>query len=184
MRAFLALPLPDAAVTALERLQQEIPLGRLVPPENLHLTLLFLGERSDAALEELHFALEALRAPAFDLRLSGLDMFDRADPDALHIAVTPCAALDALHMRLRAVAHGAGMTLDRARFRPHVTLARFNRGLGPDQAARLGRFLAARGDFALPAFAVTGFALVESILTKDGPVYEVLADYPLRTGAG
>jgi 2'-5' RNA ligase len=179
MRAFLALPMPDAAVTALERLQQEIPIGRLVPPENLHLTLLFLGERSEAALEELHFALEALRAPGFDLRLSGLDMFDRADPAALHIGVPPCPALEALQARLRAVAHGAGIMLERSRFRPHVTLARFNRGLGPDQAARLGRFLAARGDFALPAFAVRGFTLYESILTKDGSVYEVLADYPL-----
>jgi 2'-5' RNA ligase len=62
MRAFLALPLPDHATALLERLQQEIPVGRLVPPENLHLTLVFLGERSEAALEELHFALEALRA--------------------------------------------------------------------------------------------------------------------------
>lgn len=179
MRAFLALPLPDAMCDALERLQQEIPIGRLVPPENLHLTLLFLGDRSAAALEELHFALDALRAPGFDLRLSGLDMFNRADPDALHIGVTPCPALDALQARLRAVAHGAGLTLDRTRFRPHVTLARFTRGLGPDQGARLGRFLAARGDFALPTFTVTGFALFESILTKDGSVYEVLADYPL-----
>lgn len=180
MRAFLALPLPDAATATLERLQQEIPVGREVPGENLHLTLVFLGDRSDAELEDLHYALEALRAPAFDLRLAGLDMFDRADPDALHIGVTSCPPLDALHSRLRAVIYGAGITLDRVRFRPHVTLARFNRGLGPDQAARLGRFMAARGDVALPAFTARAFCLFESILTKDGAVYEVLAEYPLH----
>lgn len=180
MRAFLALPLPDAATATLERLQQEIPVGTLVPGDNLHLTLVFLGDRSVAELEELHFALEALRAPAFDLRLAGLDCFDRADPAALHIGVTACPPLDALQARVRAAIHGAGITLDRVRFRPHVTLARFNRGLGADQAARLGRFLAARGDFALPAFAVRSFCLYESILTKDGAVYEVMAEYPLH----
>ncbi len=180
MRAFLALPLPDAAVVTLERLQQEIPVGRLVPGENLHLTLVFLGDRSVAALEDLHFALEALRVPAFDLRLAGLDCFDRTDPEALHIGVAPCPALEALQARLRATLHGAGVTLDRARFRPHVTLARFNRGLAPEQAARMGRFLAARGDFAVPAFTVRAFCLYESILTKDGPVYEVMAEYPLH----
>lgn len=181
MRVFIALPLPDAAIAALERVQQEVPMGRLVTGENLHLTLLFLGEHRPQDLEDLHYALEALRAPVFDLRLAGLDCLDRADPASLHIGVDPCPALIDLQGRIRSAVRGAGISLDKVRFRPHVTLARFTRGLGPDQMARLGRFLAARGDFALPAFRVTGFALYESILTRDGSVYEVLADYPLRS---
>jgi 2'-5' RNA ligase len=73
MRAFLALPLPDTICDALERLQESIPGGNLIPPENFHLTLAFLGEQPEHALEDLHFSLEAFRATAFGVHLKGLD---------------------------------------------------------------------------------------------------------------
>ncbi|HBV54938.1 MAG TPA: RNA 2',3'-cyclic phosphodiesterase [Rhodobacteraceae bacterium] len=179
MRAFLALPLPDPIVTDLERLQQSIPCGRLVPAENLHLTLVFLDERSETELEEMHFALETFRAPALELRVNGLDIFGAQIPTSLHATIAPNPSLNTLHQRLRAALHGAGLVLERSRFRPHITLARFSNPLSIDQTAKLGRFLQARADLALPAFKATGFTLFESLRTKDGPVYEALADYPL-----
>ena len=45
MRAFLALDLPQETRDALIRVQADLPVGRPVPCENLHLTLAFLDEQ-------------------------------------------------------------------------------------------------------------------------------------------
>lgn len=179
MRAFLALPLPDTICDALERLQESIPGGNLIPPENFHLTLAFLGEQPEHALEDLHFSLEAFRATAFGVHLKGLDTFGTPDPTNLHIAAEPSPALLDLHKRLKSALHGAGIELERTRFRPHVTLARFTKGLTPEDAIKLGRFLQARANTVFDPFTVTEFTLYESIQTKHGSVYEPLASYPL-----
>ena len=54
MRCFLGLALPDPVLDLLERLQEDIPVGRLVPCENLHITLSFLEDQPEARLEALH----------------------------------------------------------------------------------------------------------------------------------
>lgn len=179
MRSFVAIPLPETITDALATVSSALPFGRIVAPENLHLTLLFLGEQSEAMLEEAHFALETLRHPAFDLTLRGLDIFGGAAPQSLHIAVKPEPALIDLQKRVRSRLHAVGLHGDSHRFSPHVTLARFARSLTPDETGKIGRFLAARADLRLPAFRVSSFCLFESILTSDGPHYEVLAEYPL-----
>lgn len=179
MRSFVAIPLPDTVSTALAAVQAAVPIGRIVPPENLHLTLFFLGEQSAAMVEEAHFALETLRHTAFDLTLRGLDIFGGAAPQSLHINAEPAPSLSELQKRVRSRLHGLGLPGDGHRFIPHVTLARFGKSLTPDEAGKLGRFLAARADLRLPAFRVTSFGLFESIRTSDGPYYDMLAEYPL-----
>ena len=42
MRSFVAIDLPEAAREALERLQDDLPVGRPLAPETFHLTLAFL----------------------------------------------------------------------------------------------------------------------------------------------
>ena len=49
-----------------------LPLPRKVEPENLHLTLVFLGEVQDWTLEAAHERFLECRVPPFDLRLQGL----------------------------------------------------------------------------------------------------------------
>jgi len=83
-----------------------------------------------------------------------------------------------LRKKVRAAARGAGIDLPRERFRPHVTLARFSRSK-PVDMGRLTAFLGAYGGFRAGPFAVDRFCLYRSTLTPEGPVYDVLADYPL-----
>jgi RNA 2',3'-cyclic 3'-phosphodiesterase len=65
LRLFVALLLPDEAVARLAEWQAlelpERPGLRIVPPENLHVTLAFLGNRPAAELESI---TEAVRASA------------------------------------------------------------------------------------------------------------------------
>lgn len=183
MRSFVALPLPDTIRDQVEHLQDGLRAGRAVEPENLHLTLAFLDDQPDDRLQALHEALERIRPAPFDLRLAGVELYGTRKPSALVLrAEAPDApdTLAALQASVMQAARMAGMDLPRRRFRPHVTIARFNaRSRSPEDAARIGAFLQARGDWATAPFGITAYALYASHLLRDGPVYEELMRYDL-----
>lgn len=178
MRAFVAIDLPDPVVSALEDLQEAMPLGRPVDPDQMHLTLAFLGEQPDDLIEAAHRALEGLRVPAFELRLQGLGTFGDRQPTVLWAGLRDPGPVKALHDRILPALHGAGIVLERRRFRPHVTLARFDR-TAPADHERLARFLSRWEGFPSPAFEVRDFGLWRSTLLRSGAVHEELARYPL-----
>ena len=177
IRAFLALPLPESVVAHLALVQTRLRLMRPVPRENFHITLVFLGEQREDALEELHLAADAMALPGFRLRLDGLAVFGGDSPRNLHAAIAPEPALARLQSRLRRAAQLAGMKPEARRFVPHVTLARFRPGEAG--AAGLAQAMQAVGALDATPFAVDRFALYRSHLRADGAQYDMLAEYPL-----
>lgn len=178
MRAFIALDLPEEVLEPITRLQAGLPVGRKVAEENMHLTLAFLGEVSEARLGDLAGALAGVRLPAFDLTLKGLDMFGGKKPHVLFVAAL-APELERLHDKVANAVRAAGIKLPRDRFHPHVTLARFPRDMSPKDQQSLGEFLALNGTFALPPARVTRFTLYGSQLRPEGPVHEALAEFEL-----
>jgi 2'-5' RNA ligase len=178
MRAFIAIDIPDPARAALARVQQALPVGRLVDEDSLHLTLAFLGEQPLDRIEAAHEALETLRQAPFSLQLQGLGTFGGRVPATLWAGVADPAPVAALNARVRSVLHGAGLMLERRTFRPHVTLARFDRP-GPEATDRLARFLGHWSGFLAPGFEVTEFGLWRSTLHRAGAVHDLLASYRL-----
>lgn len=178
MRAFLALDLPEPMRRPLTRLQAGLGVGRVVPEENLHLTLAFLGDVTDGVAEEVAEALDGARMPGVTLALSGLELFGGRRPAVLAVGATG-AGLEPLHAKVMRVARVAGVDLRRERFRPHVTIARFPREMGTKDAARLGEFLALNGAFALPPEPALSVTLTRSHLSPAGAEYEPLASFPL-----
>lgn len=183
IRAFVALALPATLRDALEELQADLETGRAVEPENLHLTLAFLGEHPAPVLEDVHDELEAIRLAPFPLRIDGLGVFGGRKPRVLFADIAAEPGLTALHRKVLGAARAAGLEPGRAKFRPHVTLARFGGdALTGEEAAALDRFLQAHVDFAAAPFQVTDFRLFRSTLTRRGPVYDEMARYPLDAG--
>ena len=178
MRAFVALDLPEEAVQPLTRLQAGLSVGRIVPEENLHLTLAFLGDVPEPQVAELAEALGGLDLPPVTLTLQGLDMFGGRHPSVL-IARAAGEGLERLHDKVMRAAREAGMTLPRERFRPHVTLARFPREMTRRDQDRLGEFLMLNGRFLLPPFAAPAITLYRSHLRHDGAIHEPLAQFLL-----
>jgi RNA 2',3'-cyclic 3'-phosphodiesterase len=157
-------------------LQQGLPV-RPVPPENLHLTLLFLGELPERRLEDIDLAFRQLRAPGFEVALTGVGLFGGAKPRVAYAGVAENPALRHLQAKVETAARGAGFDLAARRFAPHVTLARL-----PDRMPnreRLEAFVAARGGYAAPRFLVEDFRLFRSRLAQGGATYQELALYPL-----
>lgn len=180
MRAFVAVDLPEAAEDMLARLQERLPVGRPTDPDTFHVTLAFLGDDvADETLAEVHDGLAALRLPPFEMEVRGLDTFGARSPAVLVARVERCEPLAVLQARVATVARRAGLKLERRRFRPHVTLARFRHRVAGAELERLRRFLEGEARFRLDPVPVTDFALYGSVLTKAGPVHEEMARYRL-----
>ncbi len=175
-RAFFAVPLPDAVRTECLIAQSGIRLGRTVAAENLHVTLVFLGELDDQALEEAHFVAESIRAEPVHLALSRLDVFGDSAPRLIYAALVPDPGLMALQSKLETGLRRVGIDIPRRRFVAHVTLARLKER--SEEAAPVQAFLAAHGGLSAVGHP-TSFGLYASTLHPEGPIYEELASYPL-----
>lgn len=177
MRAFLALPIPETTAAALVAAQELIPVGRPVPEDNLHLTLAFLGDVSDAVLADLHDVLSVTTLPTAQVSFGGLGTFGEIDRGLVFAEVLADKRLSALHAKVAQASRMAGADLPRRRFRPHVTLARTNRQPTGSARDRLAASLGARID--IPGFEATELVLFQSTLGSGGARHDPLASYPL-----
>lgn len=168
IRCFVAIPVSSEIAQLCADVARAAHSGRSLPAENLHLTLAFLGDQTQDALIELNDHLEALECPAFSIRLSGLGSFG----NSLHMAVEPEPELLHLHESVQRCIRQAGLTLQRRRFRPHITMVRaIGSSLNRD-------FL--QSTVPQATMVVTQFDLNSSTLRPDGARYETLSTYPLQ----
>jgi len=179
MRSFVALDLSEGAARAIATRQAGLPAGRAIPPENLHLTLAFLGDQPQPALADLDAELDIVRAAPVPVRLQGLDIFGGTQGGALALLARPDPELLALERTIGAALRRAGILLKRRSFKPHVSIARLSRDPVPGQAARIQDWITARAQDPEIAFTASHFSLYRSDLDRDGARYTALAQYPL-----
>lgn len=180
IRLFAAIPLPEATVERLARLQGGLPGTRWVRPENMHITLRFIGEVDEGTAQDVDAALAAIEAKPFTVTLSGLGSFGKGHrTHTLWVGVEKNPALHALRDKAESAIVRTGLPPEERKYSPHVTLARLGSGLGDNAAPKLARFLEANGMFQEGPLTVDRFCLYESILGRSGPVYHELRRYPL-----
>ncbi len=179
LRLFVGLTLPDEVTRRLRMLETALPGARWVPEENLHLTLNFIGEVDRHAAADVDLALEGVRSPAFELRLTGIDWFGQKAPGGegrmLFVDVEKNPALIQLHERIGSSLARFGIAQEKRKYRPHVTIARL-RNVNFD---RLANYCRQKNLFSTEPFEVGEFSLFSSVLTRHGSHYSVEASYPL-----
>jgi len=178
MRLFVALGLPVEIRESLALLRGGIAGARWVDAESLHLTLRFIGDADGGQLRDLDAELSAIRGYGFDLMLSGLGTFERRQRiHMLWAGLEASPALLDLRERVEAASVRAGFGPEGRKYKPHVTLARFKQGSGPE----IGAYLTANNRFSEGPFSVESFTLYRSYLGHGGARYEVVQEYPLES---
>ncbi|WP_366553386.1 RNA 2',3'-cyclic phosphodiesterase [Aquibaculum sediminis] len=177
MRLFIALGLPEDVRERLQFLAGGLPGARWVPPENLHLTLRFLGDVDNGLARDIDDALHGMDFPRFELTLSGIGVFTEGKRiNTLWVGVENNPKLERLQAKVDQASVRAGVKPDRRKFKPHVTLARGRIEHGP----KLERFLMEHSLFRLHPFTVDAFTLFSSHLQSGGPLYVPEVTYPLE----
>lgn len=128
MRLFIAINFKEDIKRKLMGIMQGLKSysnqGNFTRPENLHLTLVFLGEVAPAGIAAIQQAMDKAAVEKFKLSMSGLGSFKRSGGDLYWLGVDKNPTLAALHSRLSRGLREAGFTVERREFQPHLTLAR------------------------------------------------------------
>jgi 2'-5' RNA ligase len=185
VRLFIAINLPPALrrsiMDATARMREVAPRLAWVTEERLHLTVEFLGDRTDDAVPELEAALtraSAGHAPV-TLDLRGLGAFPNLRaPRIVWLGVEPDPKLELLHHDLARACAEMGYERDARAFRPHITLGRARTPLRAEAARALTT--AARAVTWSATVEATSVDIMESRLLPSGARYSVVAAIPLR----
>jgi RNA 2',3'-cyclic 3'-phosphodiesterase len=142
MRVFIAVDLDERARdevgSLIRRLQSEArdePSLRVswVAPEQLHLTLHFLGDVDAAAVARLADRIaQPIELPVFALRFGNIGSFaTRGRPNVIWLSVSEGSApLIELHRVIGRRLQAVGCELEERRYSPHLTLARIRQRAG------------------------------------------------------
>jgi 2'-5' RNA ligase len=166
MRLFIAVELPGIVKEELSGLQKSYPniKASWMVPENMHLTLQFLGEIEDK--ESIIQALKTVKQKKIEAMTGNLGYFkDRRGPRVLWVSLEPEMELKALAKK---VSDAIKIKPDKD-FASHITIARIREVQGQLGLNRPQPM----------SFIVDHFSLIKSTLKPEGPEYEVLEDFEL-----
>ena len=178
LRLFVGLAIPGVLGPQLAALNGGIPGARWVVPENLHLSLRFIGEVDEGTAEDVDTALGQFHAEAPKVALAGVGCFEsRGRAHTIWAGVRPEPSLLHLQRRVETQLQRAGLPPESRKFTPHVTLARMKQT--PVEA--LAPFLANNGGFRAVPFRAEVFSLYQGFLSRNGATYQILENYDFLT---
>jgi 2'-5' RNA ligase len=178
-RLFIALDIPDTIRPFLYRRGCSLPYAKAVPEEQIHLTLRFIGEVEGGLFLDIRQALQAVQSSCFDLAIQGAGHFPpRGKPRVVWAGVRPADPVTRLKRKIDGCLQECGITPDKRKFSPHITLARLN----DTPVRRVSEFLADNALLSFDAFRVDQFHLYSSRLHAKGAVHTLEASYGLGEG--
>lgn len=188
LRAFIAIELPSLLQEAIEkqtsRLRQTLgsDIIRWVPPENMHLTLKFLG---DIATSHVDFLKQLLTREAsihlqFDLQIGGLGSYPNSRrPRVLWAGLHAPADLAALQKSIEAGTTRLGYEQEERAFSPHLTLGRVRQTISPSEMQKVRTALDTIQLGNIGTARVNSIHLFKSELHPGGSIYTKLFSAPL-----
>ena len=192
LRTFIAVELDAEARRQLKNLQVNLQplvqpgLVRWVAPENIHITLKFLGETRPDQVAAVSSALDSLGPTILPFRvtLAGRGCF----PNFKRPHVVWAGLVDR-GQRLQKLADAVersisplGWPTETRPFTPHLTIARISDSATSRERALLGAAIEQFEVGDLSTLAVSAITFIRSDLQPGGPVYTVLREVKLSAG--
>ena len=184
MRTFIAIKLSEEIKKEMASLQEKLKPAnadvKWVNPENIHLTLKFLGEVKEDRITKIKDILEniAKKHSGFEISLFKLGAFPKLDyPRVVWAGIDKgCSEAEAITKEIEENLENLGFEKEKRPFSAHLTLGRVKSGKNKEELKKILLSLEAKSI----SCKVEGFILFQSTLTPKGPIYRPLHVFNLK----
>lgn len=188
MRCFIAIEIPEVIKSELLEIGEELKKHgadvRWVKPDNIHLTLKFLGNIKEEIAGKISGIIEAICShyDSFDLTIKGLSVFpNRKSPRVLWVGIEGNNILATLQKEVDEGMSSIGFENEKREFTAHFTLGRFRSSRGKE--ALLDTINQRKNDN-FGSITVRSLSLMKSDLSPTEAKYSKISEVPLgRTGS-
>ena len=149
---------------------------KIVEPQNIHITVRFLGNIIPATVEKIYEEMKKVKYSPFNVQIKGLGAFPNPNyPRVIWAGITTGTyQLKTVFSQLESRLQGLGLTPDAKGFSPHLTIARVRSGRNKQQ---LSEVITQNVDHEFGAINAKCLRLKKSDLTPRGPVYSTLKEF-------
>ena len=127
MRLFISINFNELIkneIISVQNCLKQYARGSFALPENLHLTLVFLGEIAPSDLEKIKITMNKLKVPRMKLIFSHTGHFKGNDGDIWWLGIENNPSLLNLQASLASELINGGFKIESRKYQPHITLAR------------------------------------------------------------
>jgi 2'-5' RNA ligase len=184
MRTFIAIELPREIKDLLAKVQEELNSSQAdvkwVQPQNIHLTLKFLGEIEEKKIDKINKIIEDIAGEKkyFPIRISNLGAFPKINfPRVIWVGIDKGdEEVKEIAKKLEEGLAKIGIQREDKPFSSHITIGRTRSALNREKLIQRLNDLANKLQEENLEFVVKKITFFKSTLTPKGPVYEVLKE--------
>jgi 2'-5' RNA ligase len=185
MRCFIAIEMSETVKSALSVIEEEFKKSRAdvkwVNPENMHLTLKFLGNIKEEIVEKIINIMKRICShySPFNLEIKSVGMFpNRKSPRVLWVGVEDNNVLKTFQEEIDNGMASTGFEREDRKFTPHLTLGRFRSSRGNEPLLEAIK-LHEKDHFG--SINVKSIFLIKSDLSPAGARYTEISEISLKT---
>lgn len=153
-----------------------------VEPQNLHMTIKFLGEVSEGHLQAIKDVLaDNLKGKsAFEIEVTGMGMYPSTQkPRVIWLGIEGSEPLKDIHKSLDLALQKVSIPPDKRGLSPHLTIGRVRKNVETLIVQDIGKTLSQFKIDSLGKYTIDKIVLYKSTLTPKGPIYDPLLSIPL-----
>lgn len=177
MRAFIAIDIgeKEEIIRMMEELSEIKGKMKIVEPQNIHMTLKFLGDINEDMIEKIRYAIEKSteNIEPFTAKLAGVGAFPSIDYiRVIWVGFKDDGQSNKIALRINEELEKYGFRREKE-FVPHVTIARIKSKEGKEE---IKNFIKKYSDTEFCEIECKSIKLKKSILRKEGPLYETIEE--------